>query len=321
MKEPLQKKALITGISGQDGFFLSQELSHLGYQILGLTRDASKAQSLNANNISIEKTDYSRSELSKIISSFQPNEIYHFAAQPYVGKSWNLIDETLNGTATLTAHLLEEIRKHPSTKFFNASSSEIYTDTSSIISEDTEKNPTNPYGCAKLFSYQMVKAYRQNYGLFAINGIFFNHESEMRSPDFFSQKLIQGALDLYEKKIDFLELGNLNVIRDWGSAKEYMKAPHKLMQLKSPEDVNICFGSGKAVLDLVHYVFALLKINTDKHVRVNQNLVRDHEKSVVIGSNQKLSTILQWKPTTTIDKVLKCMLQYEMRNRGIREVF
>lgn len=300
-----QKKALITGISGQDGSFLASELSVLGYEIFGLTRS---------------NTNYSKKEIRTAIETFQPDEIYHLAAQPYVGKSWILIDETLQGTAMLTANLLEVASKFPHIKIFNASSSEIYADSDQMMDEGFSKIPTNPYGCAKLFSYHMAQAYRENYGMFITNGILFNHESAKRDQDFFSQKLVHGVLDIYSKKSDKIKLGNLDVIRDWGSAEEYMSVIPKLMRLEKPVDINICSGRGVRVLDLVKFTFALVGLNYKNHVEIDGSLVRNKEKKIVIGSSKKISQLLGWTPKISAEEVFKKMLLIEAKNRGISEI-
>ena len=318
-----RKKAIITGVSGQDGVFLSEELTRMGYQTLGLTRSIVKARKCfptELASIQLLETDYSKTHLKKILEEFGPEEIYHFAAQPYVGKSWNLIDETLHGTAVLTANLLDVSSKIPGIKFFNASSSEIFADTDQVIDEDFPKTPNNPYGCAKLFSYHMVQSYRENYGMFAVNGILFNHESERRYTDFFSQKLVNGVLDVYTKKNPVVKLGNLDIVRDWGSAEEYMSAVPKLMQLPQATDVNICSSKGKRALDVVEYVFSLLNLDYKKSVVIDSDLVRNRDKKSVIGSNKKISQLLGWTPKVTIEEILKKMLRAEAKNRGLSEI-
>jgi GDPmannose 4,6-dehydratase len=320
MKEP--RKALITGIGGQDGHFLASELASSGYELLGLTRPDAPPGRIRSpdSRVKILETDYSKTALLRIVEEFAPDEVYHFAAQPYVSKSWVMLDETIRGTALLTTNLLDALSRHPQVRLFNASSSEIYANSESPLHEDFLKDPTTPYGCAKLFAHQMVKAYRENYGIHATNGILFNHESELRSRDFFSQRLVNGVLDVYAKKTTQVTLGNLDVVRDWGSAREYVRILPSLLRLAEPVDVNICFGRGTSVLELVRHVFSLVDLDYQNHVVIDPNLVRNKEKRLVVGSNQRLYDLLGWKPEITIEAVLKDMLVHEARKRGINEI-
>ncbi len=317
-----QKTALITGISGQDGVFLSERLIQTGYQVIGLSRSAHHHPAFKPSNpeqIKVFQTDYSQNHLNSIFKKHQPQEVYHLAAQPYVSKSWVMIDETIQGTVQTISHLLEICRDYPKIRFFHASSSEIYADTNHAIDENTQKDPTTPYGCAKLYAHQLVKAFRENYGLFAVNGILFNHESELRHPDFFSQKIICGALDIVSGKKEVLKLGNLNVIRDWGSAREYMHVIPSLLEQPQPIDVNICSGMGVSALELATTVFESVGLDPKKHIEIDQNLVRNKEKQSIVGSNKKIKSITSWSPQETIQTVLMQMMTFEIKKRGIHD--
>jgi len=321
MKTP--KKAIITGISGQDGYHLSKILLDLGFQVVGLTRDKAKNKNRALDErIEIVESNYSKTNIAEILSSVNPDHIYHLAGQPYVGKSWTIIDETTEASALIAIKILEAIvERDKEVKFFNASSSEIFLDSAELLLESSPKEPTTPYGCAKLYSHTMTKAFRENYNLFAINGILFNHESFKREDDFLSKKLVKGVVDIYTKVKSNLRLGNLDIIRDWGAAEDYMAVLPMIMNLKSPEDFNICSSSGRSVRDIVEYSFSLLHMDYKEHTEIDRNLVRNKEKIQVIGSNKKIFTALGWKPKKTIEDVIKEMMREEIKSRGLNELF
>ena len=319
---PNKKKALITGISGQDGYFLMNDLVALGYEVFGTTRNLSSIDSKAYVKVRIVETDYSEKSLLEIISRLRPTEIYHLAGQTYVGKSWNLVDESIEASGLISLKILRSILEvDKSIKFLNASSSEIYGESSEKLEEKSLKEPTNPYGCAKLLSHTLTSAYRENYNIFAVNAILFNHESSFRKNDFFSKKLISTVVDIFSNKNDKIQLGNLDVQRDWGASEDYMKAVFLTLQAKSPSDYNICSSSSVSVKDLVEYVFNKLGMNFKDYVVVDTSLVRDKEKKLVIGCNKKIKKELDWEPTSTIFEVLDSMLSHEFKSRGLNEPF
>lgn len=316
MKIP--KKAIITGVSGQDGYYLAKILLGMGYDVIGTSRK----QTIIDLPIQMEITDYSKRNLEEIILKHKPNEIYHLAGQTYVGKSWTLINETIEASALIAVTLLDLINTHDrSIKFFNASSSEIYSDSALPLLETSSKEPTTPYGCAKLFSHSMTKAFRNNYDLFTVNGILFNHESYKRGDDFLSKKLVKGVADIFEKKRTVLPLGNLDITRDFGSAEDYMGAVYLMMNLDIPDDFNICSSSGRSIRDIVKYTFSLLHMDYSHYINVDTNLVRNSEKDLVIGNNQKILLATGWKPSRSIEDVIKLMMNEELKSRGLNELF
>lgn len=316
------KKAIISGITGQDGFYLSRQLLNFGYDVVGITRFENNFKTKDLDDrIEIVTSDYSKKSLKKIIESVRPDEIYHLAGQTYVGKSWMIVDETIEASALITIKFLELITEiDKKIKFFNASSAEIYADSFEQLSEFSLKEPTTPYGCAKLFAHNMTKSFRDNYDLFAVNGILFNHESVRRQNDFFSKKLVKGVVDIHTKVAKNIKLGNLDVIRDWGSAEEYMLVLPVIMSLDKPSDYNICFSKGKSVRELVQYVFSLFQLDYINFVEIDQKLIRNKEKHRVVGSNDYLQATTGWKPCKTIENVFLEMVQQELKERGLSEL-
>jgi GDPmannose 4,6-dehydratase len=315
------KKAIITGISGQDGHYLSDVLQRKNYTILGTTRKRGddRTESLSDSGISIVETDYSEQHIETIIKAFEPDEVYHFAGQTFVGKSWLIPDETLS-SALITSRLLHVLSQEmPRTKFFHASSSEIYAPKNGRLAEVDPKEPTNPYGCAKLLSHNMVRAYRRTFGLFAVNGILFNHESTLRQNDFFSKKLVSGIADILEGKSSQLKLGNLDITRDWGSSEDYMSAVFQSMQTETPEDFNICTGVGVTVREIVEAAFEAVNLSSRDHVVLETGLVRTKEAAFVVGDPTKIQNVLGWRATARIPDVVRKMLSDELHRRGINE--
>lgn len=315
------KKAIITGISGQDGHFLSKILLAEGYQLLGTTRRCENARvaSLIEDGVRIVETDYSSDQLKAILKGFEPDEVYHLAGQTFVGKSWLIPEETINSSGFITARILEIVRNEMRrTRFFHASSSEIYAPKTGKLSEDDPKEPANPYGCAKLLAHHMVNAYRVNFDLFAVNGILFNHESSLRQSDFFSKKLVGGIADIVEGKASQLKLGNLEITRDWGDSEEYMSAAFRMMQLDAPRDFNICTGVGVTVGEIVEAAFEAAGLRSRDHVVLEHGLVRSKEVRSVVGDPTRIGDALGWSAERDIFTIIRKMLNDEFERRGIR---
>lgn len=315
-------RAVITGISGQDGHFLSKILLTEGYTLLGTTRHLEKArlESLAKDGVKLVETDYSSRHLENILKGFEPDEVYHLAGQTFVSKSWLYPEETIGGSGLISARLLEILRNHMRrTKFFHASSSEIYAPKSGKLSEGDPKEPANPYGCAKLLAHHMVNAYRNNFGLFAVNGILFNHESPLRQNDFFSKKLVSGVADIVEGKSSRLKLGNLEITRDWGDAEEYMSAAFRMMQHETPEDFNICTGVGVTVREIVDAAFEAVNLRSQEKVVLEKGLVRAKEVRSVVGNPAKIRDLLGWRADRNIFTIIREMLNEEFQRRALSE--
>jgi GDPmannose 4,6-dehydratase len=316
-----KKVALISGITGQDGSYLADYLLSVGYKVVGLTRGYKGLFPEHLKHIrdqvTIIKTDYSFASLCEIFSTVQPLEFYNMAAQSYVGKSWLMVDETIEASGMLPINALRAIiDTKVQTRFFQASTSEIYCPASArAIIEGDSISPTTPYGCSKALAHQMVVAYRNNYDIYALNGIFFSHESPRRGRDFLTMKVINGALDIKEGKKKMLKLGNLDVQRDWGDARDYVRAAHLIMQQESPVDYHICSGLLHSVEDIVNFIFLQLGMNYKEYVTSDSSLVRSNEPRVVLGSNSKIRSELGWSATISFEEMLLECIESEKKRR------
>jgi GDPmannose 4,6-dehydratase len=314
------KTAIITGISGQDGPYLAKFLLEQGYKVVGTLRsyrcnNQSSFKYLKIeNDIIFEEIDLSDiTNVIRIFNKYNPDEIYNLAAQSSVGLSFEQPLGTFSFNTASVNNLLEVIRifnKH--TKLYQASSSEMYGRIKKLpITLDTPMNPVSPYGVSKMASYFMVKVYREAFGLFACNGIMFNHESFLRSENFFVKKVIQSAIKIKNKQLDKLVVGNLDIKRDFGYAPKYVEAMWKMLQIEKPDDFIICSGISIKLRDIVHYVFE--KLNLDKRLIVeDQNLFRPNEILDIYGDNSKAKEILGWEYKISFFDVLDIMIEEEL---------
>jgi GDPmannose 4,6-dehydratase len=321
-----QKRALISGITGQDGSYLAEILLARGYHVMGLTRDVSRTFTSNIRHlhgkIELHYTPYSAHSIIETVRSLAPDEIYNLTGQTYVGKSWDLIQETVHTTGTIPIMFLEAILKvNRGIRFFQASSSEIFTPRSNeILTEDSEIDPSNPYGCSKAFAHQMVATFRKAHQMFLVNGILFNHESPRRFHDFLSKKVVCAAVAIKLGKQKELVLGNLNAARDWGFAGDYMEAAYLMMQMAEPRDLIIATGKHHTVEELVQVVFSELGMDWQKHVRIDPALFRPQETPLIYGSSAKLRELTGWQPKTSFEQTLKMMVSDELAVQGAHAV-
>lgn len=314
-----KKTALITGVSGQDGSYLAEYLLSLGYRVIGTTRDPGALYGKNIRHLrgSIELVycNYDRDSLVRVIEQGRPDEIYNLAGQTYVSKSWEMMEATLEVSGVLPSVILNSIASiNPKIKFFQASSSEVfYPKDGERLTEDSPISPKNPYACSKAFAHQMLHAFRNKYGVYAVNGILFNHESPRRAPSFLSQKVVTAACEIKLGLRKELELGNLEVSRDWGYAKDYVVAIHKMLQMNKPQDLLICSGENHQVRELVQTVFSLLDLDWEQYCRVNANLIRKDELMCVSGSNERAKKVLNWGPKTSFREFLRIMTDHNLK--------
>ena len=266
------KRALITGIAGQDGSYLAEHLLEMGYEVHGLVRRNSTPEHQESridhisHHIQTHYADISDSNgLSYLIKEVKPTEIYNLAAQSHVRISFEVPHFTgaINGLGVLS--LLDIVRRDsPDTKFYQASSSEMFGDSVDVDGyqrETTNMQPVSPYGCAKLYGYHITRNYRKAYQLFACNGILFNHESPRRGSNFVTSKIIKTAVEIKKGKKNNLVLGNLDSFRDWGHSKDYVRAMHMILSHKSPDDYVVATGETHSVRELVALTFGLLDLN------------------------------------------------------------
>jgi GDPmannose 4,6-dehydratase len=309
-------KALIIGITGQDGSYLAQHLLSKGYAVVGSSRDvmASSFTNLNALGIrnrvqliSISINDFR--SVFNAIQTFDPDEIYNLAGQTSVGLSFEQPVEAIESIAIGTLNILEVIRVlGKSVRFYNAGSSECFGDTGTTpANENTAFAPRSPYAVAKSTAKWLINSYRESYGLYACTGILFNHESPLRPERFVTQKIIVGASKIKAGLIDKIQLGNLDISRDWGWAPEYVEAMWLMMQQDQPRDFVIATGRMESLTYFVSKAFAYFDLDWQKHVEINPSFFRPNEIQYSIGNPQQAIEQLHWAKPTDIDGVIQKM--------------
>ena len=316
------KTAIITGISGQDGPYLAKFILEKGYKVVGTLRSYRGANTKNfeylgiENQVFIEELDLlDMANVIRIIQKYNPDEIYNLAAQSSVGLSFEQPLGTFSFNTVSVNNLLESIRLFsPSTKLYQASSSEMYGRVKSMpITLKTPMHPISPYGVSKMASYFMITTYRESYELFVCNGVLFNHESFLRSDNFFVKKVIKNSIQIKNKKLDKLVVGNLNVKRDFGYAPKYIEAMWQMLQSDKPDDYIICSGKSILLRDIVEYVFD--KLELDKNLIIeNTDFFRPNEIDEIYGDNSKAVQVLGWKYDYDFYDVLDILIDEELSN-------
>jgi GDPmannose 4,6-dehydratase len=317
----MSKKAFITGINGQDGSYLAEYLLSLGYEVHGMVRRNSMAenQDIRIANISNKiVTHYGdlldESSIDRLLFDLKPDEIYNIGAQSHVKISFEIPQFTVKTNALGVLNMLEAYRRFcPNAKFYQASSSEMFgnsQDSDGFQRETTPMHPVSPYGCSKLFGYSIVRNYRKAYGLHAVNGILFNHESPRRGSNFVTNKVVKTAVQIYRGVTDKLELGNLDSYRDWGHSKDYVKAMHKIINHETPDDFVVSTGETHSVREMVDYVFRRLDMNYQDYVVQNPAFMRPEELKYLKGDSTKARTVLGWKPEYTFETLLDEMIEH-----------
>jgi len=316
------KKALICGVSGQDGAYLAQLLLSHDYLVCGTSRDAQISSFRNLVNLGIKNrielesmtlTDF-RSVL-QVLAKVQPDEVYNLAGQSSVGLSFEQPVETLESIATGTLNLLEAIRFIGApTKLYNASSSECFGDLNGRAADETAPfHPRSPYAVAKATAFWQVANYREAYNLFACSGILFNHESPLRPERFVTRKIISAASRISQGSPEKLHLGNLNIQRDWGWAPEYVEAMYRMLQQEKPDDFVIATGKSYKLEQFVSEAFAYVNLDWQSHVVMDRSFVRPTELSLSRGDAFKAHQQLKWQATYTMPDIVKMMMQAELK--------
>jgi GDPmannose 4,6-dehydratase len=318
------KKAFITGIGGQDGSYLSEHLIELGYEVHGIIRRNSTPEHQESRIGHLENSvqtyygdlsDYS--SIQKLLEKIQPDEIYNLAAQSHVRISFDIPIFTAQTNAIGTLNMLEIYKTTcPNSKFYQASSSEMFgssVDNDGFQRETTLMNPVSPYGCSKVFGYNLVRNYRKSYNLFASNGILFNHESPRRGSNFVSNKIIKAAVKIKKGLQDKLELGNLDAYRDWGHSKDYVRAMHMILQHDQADDFVVAMGETHSVRELCDYVFKYLNLNYNDYVVQNQKYLRPEELKYLKGDSTKIRNKLGWVPQYTFESMLNEMIEFYLK--------
>jgi GDPmannose 4,6-dehydratase len=318
------KKALITGINGQDGSYLAEFLLEKGYEVWGTLKRNSVSENQTSrlgDNYSKVKLEYADltdlSSLIRVISLCQPDEIYNLAAQSHVRISFDQPLYTANTTGVGALNVLEAVRLiKPNCKIYQASSSEMFgntIDSDGFQRETTPMNPVSPYGCAKVFAYNISRNYRHSYHMFVSNGILFNHESPRRGTNFVTNKVVKEAVKIKLGLSNQLRLGNLSATRDWGHAKDYVQAMWMLLQLDEPGDYVCATGMSHSVQDLCEYVFSKLDLNWREYVKADSKFLRPEELHNLKGDSSKLREVTGWKPKYTFESMLDEMIEYWLK--------
>jgi len=308
-----RKVALITGISGQDGSYLAELLLSKGYEVHGIIRRSSIITTKRIDHLFAPESKafihYGELEegIDNLLLDIKPDEVYNLAAMSHVRVSFDIPVYTGLVNAIGVTKLLEAVRR-TGCKFYQASSSEMYGTTPPPQNETSVFSPVSPYGCAKLYAYHMVRAYRSGYGMFACNGILFNHESPRRGHNFVTKKIIDAAVKIRLGLQDKLYLGNLKALRDWGHSKDYMRAIWMIMQHDKPDDWVVSTGEYHSVEEFLNKVFEKLGLSIKKHVVIDESYTRPNEVPALLGDSTKIRKRLGWKPEIDFDTLIQMMI-------------
>jgi len=316
-------KALITGIAGQDGSYLAEYLLNLGYEVYGIVRRNSVAenQQYRIDHIKHDLQIYygdllDQTSIEKILTEVKPDEIYNLGAQSHVRISFDIPQFTVQTNAIGVVNMLEAYKRLvPEAKFYQASSSEMFglsVEDDNFQRETTVMNPVSPYGCAKVFGYNIVRHYRRAYNLHASNGILFNHESPRRASNFVTSKVVKAACMIKLGLQDKLELGNIDSYRDWGHSKDYVKAMHKIINHDVADDFVVSTMETRSVREMCDVVFKYLELNYKDYVVQNPKYMRPEELPYLKGDSTKIRTTLGWKPTYIFEELMHEMTDHWM---------
>jgi len=339
------KRALITGITGQDGAYLAQILLEKGYHVTGTFRRSSSVNFWRIEELGIDKhpnlalVEYDLTDLSssiRLVESSQPDEVYNLAAQSFVGVSFEQPVTTASITGLGAVNLLEAIRiVNPKIRFYQASTSEMFGKVHSIPQvEETPFYPRSPYGVAKLYAHWMTVNYRESYGIYGSSGILFNHESPLRGREFVTRKITDSVAKIVLNKLDVLELGNLDAKRDWGYAKEYVEGMWRILQADEPDTFVLATNRTETVRDFVSMAFKGANIDIEfagegenevghcartgkALVRVSPKFYRPAEVDLLIGDPSKARRVLGWEPKTTLEELCQMMVDADLRRNEI----
>ncbi len=325
-----RKKALITGITGQDGSYLAEFLLYKEYEVHGLIRRSSTFNTARIDHIYqdphlpetrlfLHYGDLSDSgQITNIIYNIKPDEIYHLGAQSHVRVSFDLPEFTGDITGLGTTRILEAIRRSGiNTRFYQASSSEMFGDAPAPQNEDTPFRPRSPYAASKVYSYWMARNYREGYKLFACNGILFNHESPRRGETFVTRKITRGIANILAKKDKKIYLGNIEAKRDWGYAPEYVEAMWLILQQENPDDYVMGTGKTYSVKEFLNEAFGYLNLDWQEYIKIDPKYFRPTEVENLKSNPTKAKKILNWSPTVSFKDLVKIMVDYDLESIGI----
>ncbi len=326
------KKALITGITGQDGSYLTELLLGKGYEVHGIIRRSSSFNTGRLEHLYQDPHEPNQrlflhygdlsdsSSISRLLEKIQPDEIYHLGAQSHVRVSFDTPEYTGNVTGLSTIRLLDAIKEtRLKTKFYQASSSEMFGKVEQVPqNEKTPFHPRSPYGCAKVFAYHATVNYREAYGIFACNGILFNHESPRRGETFVSKKITRGLAKILAGKDEKIYIGNLEPRRDWGYAPEYVEAMWRMLQAPEPDDYVIATGETHSVREFIEEAFRLVGISDwQKYVVQDPRYFRPAEVDLLVGDASKAKEKLGWEPKVKFKELVRIMIEADLKQEGL----
>lgn len=317
----MSKKAFITGIAGQDGSYLTEYLLSLGYKVFGIVRRNSIPEHQQSRidfvrkNLEVYYGDLSdTSGLERLFVKIKPDEIYNLAAQSHVRISYDIPQYTAQTNALGALNVLEAYRNGcPEANYYQASSSEMFgnsVDPDGFQRETTPFKPTSPYGCAKVFAFNITRNYRNAYKLHAVNGILFNHESPRRGSNFVTTKVVKGAVMIKKGKQNKLELGNMDSYRDWGHSKDYVRAMHMIINHYEPDDFVVATGQSHSVREMTEYVFTKLELDYKEFVVQNPKYMRPEELPYLKGDSSKLRSTIEWEPEYNFHALMDEMIDF-----------
>ncbi|PJE76908.1 GDP-mannose 4,6-dehydratase [Candidatus Uhrbacteria bacterium CG10_big_fil_rev_8_21_14_0_10_48_16] len=329
MSEHSKKRALITGITGQDGSYLAEFLLEQGYEVHGIMRRSSTFNTwriehlYGSEDFSHPKNDFhlhygdltDAMSIAAIIKQVQPDEIYNLAAMSHVRVSFDVPKFTLETNTLGALNILEYIRHHaPHIKYYQASSSEMFGATTDAppFNEHTRFMPQSPYGISKLASFHLTRHYRNSYGLFAVNGILFNHESPRRGETFVTRKITRAVASILAGEMDTLYMGNLDAVRDWGHSKDYVRAIHLMLQQEAPDEYVVATGEAHSIKEALQYCFEEAGLDWTQYVKIDPKYFRPSEVPYLQGDSRKIRAI-GWEPEYNWKTLLKEMLEEDIR--------
>ncbi len=320
------KVALITGITGQDGSYLTELLLEKGYEVHGVVRRTSNLLRSRIEHLRRDENIYERrlflhygdlsdgTTLRRIFAEVRPHEVYHLAGQSHVGLSFEIPESTCEEVAMATLRLLEITRdQRQPIRFYHAASSEVFGDaTETPQTEETALRPVSPYGCAKAFATQLAQVYRRSYSLFVCNGILYNHESPRRGENFVTRKISRAAARIARGLDREVALGNLGNRRDWGHAQDYVRAMWLMLQHNKPDDYVVATGESHSVRDFVEAAFATVNLSWEEFVKHDAAFDRIADPTMLVGNSKKIAQTLGWKPSKNFQQLVREMVEAEL---------
>ena len=325
----MNSKAIITGVTGQDGFYLSRWLLSLGYEVIGIRRRKANPTTAdermerlrdtvpNFHLVDGDITDMS--SIMSVMSIFEPDEFYHLAAQSHVGKSWGMAGATLQITGIGTYNCLEAVRRvRPDCHFYFAGSSEQFGNTglgSTVLDETSAMHPESPYAAAKVLGYNLAQVYRHSYDMFVSCGILFNHESPIRGEEFVTRKITSQLARIKSGTQKKLSLGNIYATRDWGFAGDYVKAMHAMLHIDEPGDFVIATGENHSVGEFLDLACDFYDLNREEVLDIDPSMMRPQDVQDLLGDASRAKRLLGWEPETTFNGLVETMCEFDLANQ------